>query len=392
MAIAVGADTHNLIDSTQTEATLVEDVVAHLHSIGLSSRLATDDAKDTIRSNHRIHRRDSHEKIRLALGRRAGDLLSYFASGSEVDPANIRARIEFVRPRTESAELFRMATLLWSVPVSAGFGRRIRMLVWDDHNDKVIGLVGLTDPVFNLKARDSWVGWDSDDRRERLVHVMDAHVLGAVPPYNEILGGKLITALLASDEVRSEFDSKYGKAEGLISRKAKEATLALVTVTSSLGRSSLYNRMRLQMPETTIRLERIGMTSGYGHFQVSSELFDRLRAFVLMRDHPYANGYKFGNGPNWRMRVIRVAFKELGLDPNLLNHGIGREVFGLPIAENFREILQGTETLPRYGRLPASEIARSALARWVVPRAERRPGFLEASVEATAARMGIVTR
>jgi hypothetical protein len=87
-------------------------------------------------------------------------------------------------------------SLTWAVPVSHGFGRRLRYLVWDRHNGKLIGLMAIGDPVFNLSVRDKLIGWNSHARGERLVNIMDAYVLGAVPPYNMLLGGKLVAALI----------------------------------------------------------------------------------------------------------------------------------------------------------------------------------------------------
>jgi hypothetical protein len=63
--------------------------------------------------------------------------------------------------------------------------------------------------VFSVKARDEWVGWTVEKRRERLKHVMDAFILGAVPPYSYLLGGKLVAMLAASNEVRQAFREKY---------------------------------------------------------------------------------------------------------------------------------------------------------------------------------------
>jgi len=54
----------------------------------------------------------------------------------------------------------------------------------------LIGLFGLGDPVYAIKARDEWIGWDSNAKAARLYHVMDAYVLGAVPPYSRLLGGE----------------------------------------------------------------------------------------------------------------------------------------------------------------------------------------------------------
>jgi Druantia protein DruA len=38
--------------------------------------------------------------------------------------------------------------------VSRGYGRRMRFLIWDQSNEKLIGLIVLGDPVFNLRVRD----------------------------------------------------------------------------------------------------------------------------------------------------------------------------------------------------------------------------------------------
>jgi hypothetical protein len=54
--------------------------------------------------------------------------------------------------------LFRYASLHWSIPTSSGYGRRLRFLVEDAHNGKLIGLFGLCDPVFSVAARDAWWG------------------------------------------------------------------------------------------------------------------------------------------------------------------------------------------------------------------------------------------
>jgi Domain of unknown function (DUF4338) len=74
--------------------------------------------------------------------------------------------------------------------------------------DKLIGIIALTDPVFNLTVRDSLIGWSSKDRKQRLAFMLDAHVLGAVPPYNTLLGGKLVACLVRSTDVRDIFRAK----------------------------------------------------------------------------------------------------------------------------------------------------------------------------------------
>jgi hypothetical protein len=128
------------------------------------------------------------------------ELVMNFATGRQIDPESIDPELIEVKPESKESQLFRFACLLWSVPVSQGFGRRLRFLVRDRQNGQLIGLFALGDPVFNLLARDNWIGWTFEDRKDRLIHMMDAYVVGAVPPYSQLIGGKLIAALMGSRE------------------------------------------------------------------------------------------------------------------------------------------------------------------------------------------------
>jgi len=171
---------------------------------------------------------------------------------------------------TLEADLFRVATLTWSVPVSPGFGRRMRYLVWDEHHERLAGIIALGDPVFNLTVRDDQIGWTVHDRSNRLVNLLDAYVLGAVPPYNLLLGGKTVACLVRSREIYDDFKATYGKTVGVISKVAKKANLLVVTTTSSMGRSSIYNRLKLA--ERTY-FSPIGYTVGWGHFHITDQLY-----------------------------------------------------------------------------------------------------------------------
>ncbi len=172
--------------------------------------------KQAIRELHSEARDAAIERARPGLARHERKLLGYFASGAEVQPHRIAPVLKEVLPDTEDELLFRYARLHWSIPVSAGYGRRLRFLVFDESNGKLIGLFGLGDPVFSLGPRDAWVGWDSQAKRERLRHVVDAFVLGAVAPYARLLCGKLVALLITSDEVREAFSRRYAGRTSLI--------------------------------------------------------------------------------------------------------------------------------------------------------------------------------
>ncbi len=379
--------THDTQDDEVCPDTLRDDILRHIEHIGLISPngngRAPIDSKEDIRAVHACQRTSYMEREARMLGRQWSNLMQHFAEGHEVDPEAIVPKLEVVESEKESGRLFRLATTLWSAPVSRGFGRRMRYLVRDRSNGKLIGIFALGDPVFNLKARDEWIGWDQGHRRDYLTNVMDAYVVGAVPPYSQLLGGKLVASLIGSREVSAQFRARYGRTTGIISGKRKRAQLALVTVTSALGRSSIYNRLHLRerpfdtSSPTLVKLERIGETEGYGHFHLPDEIFARLRSLIAQERHAYANGHEFGDGPNWRLRVARVGLQSLGLDPDLVRHGIRREVYAMPLTDNFRDLLKG-DTRHSIGKRPsAKELSSAALKRWVLPRAETRPDFRE---------------
>ena len=272
------------------------ELLTHFALIGLDPLTSASDqtyTKDLVRARHASQRAEFRASEQQFLARRGRTLLSQFAEGHEVVPEAVDPVLSLVLSNTEDADLFRLATLLWSVPVSRGYGRRLRFLVRDRANGKLLGLFALTDPVFNLQARDAWVGWNADDRRQRLVNVMDAHILGAVPPYSSLLGGKVTAALMTSQEVCDAFAAKYSHRSGIISGQYKHAQLVLLTVTSALGRSSLYNRLKLP---GTMEFQRIGQTTGWGHFHIPQPLFLLMRELLRREGHAYASGHRFGQG------------------------------------------------------------------------------------------------
>ena len=368
----------SVISIPAREASLRRKVRRHLRSLGFhksaDGTLEVDaHEKDLVRNLHSPQRIDRLSANAHFISRRASKLLRFFASGREVDPAAIQPELERVYAGSWQADLFRLAALTWSVPVSNGFGRRLRYVVWDAHNEKLLGLIAIGDPVFNLSVRDTLIGWEADDRRERLVNIMDAYVLGALPPYNTLLCGKMVACLVRSRQTYNEFTRTYGNTPGIISGKVKKARLLAATTSSSMGRSSVYNRLKLGGVRY---FEPIGYTRGWGHFHISDDLFLELRDYLRSIGHRYADQHRFGQGPNWRLRTTRAALKALGFRDDLLRHGIRREVFVCNLASNATTILRTGKGRPDLSSLlEVQQVADLALERWVLPRARRRPDY-----------------
>lgn len=329
-------------------------------------------SKDQIRRIHAVSREERLKSERAFVRKWLPRVSKYLAFGSDVDPGLIDPAPVVVGDDEEMAALFRLACLWWSVPVSHGFGRRFRVLVFDRSNGKLFGLLGLTDPVFNLRARDAWISWDVREREERLVHVMDAFVLGAVPPYNQLLGAKLMALLAASDFIRTVFRTRYRNSRSVILEREFDGRLAMVTATSALGRSSIYNRLRLEGVEV---FQQVGFTEGYGHFHLANGTYERLREYLASLGEDEVNRYKFGSGPNYRIRVVRKALERLKLPGDLLRHGVRRAVYVAPLAQNSAAFLRGeSERLQWYGR-PLEEVVGVWRERWLLPRASRDASY-----------------
>lgn len=353
----------------------------HLKEVGFNiqrdgSVRPRDDSKEHYRDLHRAQRAAILAKNRHFIDETWPRFRSYFAQGTEVHPTEIRPELELVTAATWQSDLFRLASLTWSVPVSQGYGRRLRFLVWDASNRKLMGLIAIGDPAFNLRDRDRYIDWSVRWRRSRLVNVMDAYVLGAIPPYNLILCGKLVACLIRTKEVKGAFRKRYANFRGVISGRKKHPNLVAVTTTSALGKSAVLDRLRLGK---TSYFRLIGTTDGWGHFHIPDETFGMIRSYLALRHHAYSKGNRFGDGPNWKLRAVRQALSMMDSNVDVLRHGIAREIYICELARNAKQVLSGQRRIrPDYrGLLTVAEVSTLAKERWIVPRAARRPEYAE---------------
>lgn len=356
------------------QSNLKDTVLDYLTSIGYSihedgMRKPEGDPKTVNRALHKNQRIMKVAKFSDFLDQWEHWALQQFANGNDVDPKQIVPKVIPVETK-EDAALFKYASLTWSVPVSNGYGRRVRFLVKDASNNKIIGIFALGDPVFNLGARDKYVGWDRQTKSKQLYNVFDAFVCGAVDPYRQLLAGKLIALLTTSNEVLDLLECRYKNRETHIQQLVKDSSVALITTSSALGRSSIYNRLTLNDRKAFIP---VGYTEGYGHFQFPDEIFTQIAK--LAKEHPKYRGSSFGDGSNYRIRIIRMGLSMLGLPGDLLKHGIAREVFLAPTASNSFEFLRGeTSSLHRF-TLNEYEIGEYFKERWAIKRSKSRTEF-----------------
>jgi len=316
--------------------------------------------KDTIRQAMSIKRQEMINNNRIWIDKHIDIAMANLAEGFQVMHSEIDPIIEVCETR-EQRDLFKIFRYYWSSPYSDYVGRRIKLLIRDNAlcNKPIIGIAALGSPIIHIPDRDKFIGWDKQMRTKNLIYTMDAYVIGALPPYNYLLGGKLVSLLLASKEVRKIYERKY-KDKITIIDKRKANSLVGIFTTSLYGKSSQYNRLTYQ---NNLLYQPIGETKGYGTLHLSNETTQEMVRF-LKTNNIYVN-HRFGDGPSWIMRVIAKAGELVGFDHNhLLRHSFKRNIYFLPLAKNYQDFLNDKSTKPIYYNYTKKELINYWKKRW----------------------------
>lgn len=284
----------------------------------------------------------------------------YFAKPEEIDILQVDPYLVPVKD-DYTGRIWSYALTNWSVPVSAGYGRRLRFLVFDKQNEKLIGLFGLCDPLIGSTIRDTHIGWNREQKIERLYNCLTAYILGAVPPYNRILGSKLVALTTMFPLVREAFRTKYAGNETVISKKNRLPELAFIDTYGAFNKSAIYTRLQ--------NWKFVDYTKGKSHIHLTANgSWEIVKEFV---PEEIFKKYKFGNGSNWKLRTLRIGLESLGFSEELLSIGWKRAYYACPLATNWKEFLTGIEDTPEFILNTEQDLVDHWRDRWVNPRIDR---------------------
>lgn len=283
-------------------------------------------------------------------------------------------RIEDISPRlipvvktSHWETLFRWWNYVWwSMPYEAAYGRQMRYIVWDQHHQAVIGLLGLHSPILSWAPRDRYLGLPAEDRDYWVNQSMSAQRVGAVPPYNVVLGGKLVAMLMTSDTLRKDFRKKYSKKATVLQNRELPANLLFITTTGAFGKSSLYTR--LKFGEEWLA-SFIGYSNGSGSFHVPDAIYEQLLAELSRSGVNVKRGY--GYGPSRKMRLIREGMDALGYQ-NGVFHGVKRAIYLFQFAKNLDRLIAGKARRPLWHHRQESDLTDFWKNRWILPRIDVR--------------------
>ena len=320
--------------------------------------------KDIVKRLHETSRNIELQKSQSWLLSKLDKYKKYFANGSDIEPEKIKPLLVQVTDTWQS-DLFRMARLTWSLPYSFGFGRRLRYLILDEHNEKLIGIFALQSPPIHFPARDILFKYPDSKKVELVNQTMDIHTLGAIPPYNILLGGKLVALMTTCNQVRKDYKAKYKDRKTEMEGRVLPAHLVALTTTSAFGRSSIYNRLKY---DQDVIAESIGFTEGYGNFHLQ-KLYPIFKEYLVAEGVSIQGGY--GTGPRRSWQLIRSTLDRVGFSGDLLKHGVQREAFLFPLIANLKKYLEGDNKRPQYLNRPFDDLVEYWIDRWMLPRSKR---------------------
>ncbi|WP_313552977.1 Druantia anti-phage system protein DruA [Brevundimonas sp.] len=278
----------------------------------------------------------------------------------------------FVRKRAESlAELLYAKLVLWEFDLS---GRRatkeVARLFESKRGQRAVDIALTEFRKAGLSSR-----------------IADVSVCGAVHPYNEVLGGKLVTLLLCSQEVRDLYAKRYGGHVSVIASQMagrpiwKPADLRILTTTSLYGTgSSQYNRLILKAADHKglkhdLRWSDIGrsLTGGYGTLHLSQETVQALRTMGEQHHDARRVNNRFGEGTSPRLRQIREGLDALGIESDhVLHHATPRIFYACELEPNARASLLQATSAPLKRAPSVKAIAEAWRRRWLLRRIDNR--------------------
>ncbi len=192
--------------------------------------------------------------------------------------------------------------------------------------------------------------------------MMELNVCGAIPPYNEILGGKLVALLATSPQIVHDYKERYADKSSEIASRLKgepvcrSADLVYIGTTSLyyVG-SSQYNRLKIPREvfnsDFDVTWKRLGMTMGFGTMHIS-------KATTMSLTEATSDGFNrinhvFGEGASPKMRLLTMSIRELLESTNenskdFSKHAMSRIVYGACLASNTFDYLLGKASVPKY--------------------------------------------
>ena len=153
--------------------------------------------------------------------------------------------IQCVRSREEREIFKNLLSRYHYLGYATPFGARLQYLfyvTWPRR--EVVGCIQFSSPAWRMKARDQWIGWDDERRRENLQHIVNNSRFLVLAKIDN-LASKMLSASL--EHLRSDWEKQYGVApvllETLVDQKLYHGGCYRAANWIELGKTSGRGRM-----------------------------------------------------------------------------------------------------------------------------------------------------
>jgi hypothetical protein len=265
--------------------------------------------KEDLRRLHLIKRNEQLSMHKTFLKNNFDLIGKHIISGKDLAVKKIELRLIEVKPNSFYSKFFFWWNLYWwSILYNKPIGRLLNFILWDEYHQAPFGLFCLQSPPLKSSARDSFLGLSDDKSNYWINQSLYGQRIGALPPYNELLGGKLVTLSIVSNEVRNIYAMKYKNKMTIMKNRCLPNRLLFVTTTSAFGKSSVYERIYYK---DVLVSQFIGYTSGAGTFQLPESLYEDCVKYLNQNGIDTKRG--FGTGTSRKLRLVERAFRYLGI-------------------------------------------------------------------------------
>ena len=259
--------------------------------------------------------------------------------------------IENIRPVIEVSsgdefDIFR--TRIHSMEWVRSPGRLITLLVRNESDNKLLGILTIASDMLSVENRDSFIGWDEQERLRGLKHLAVVSTCVATQPFGfNFLGSKLIASLSSSKVVRDFWKEKYGD------------TLVGLTTTSLFGQFSMYNSIPTW--------KSLGETKGTVLLKPDSSHYNFWRDWVKKN---YQEEYEHATGHSSpKQNVLNLIFKYLNIDKKQFMSEHRKGLYFSSIYENGLEFL--CDEISEDDLIVKDKFERDVLD-WWIPKAVKR--------------------
>ena len=227
-------------------------------------------------------------------------------------------------------------------------GRIIQNIIKNESDNKLLGILTIASDMLSVENRDSYIGWDEQERLRGLKHLAVVSTCVATQPFGfNFLGSKLIASLSSSKVVRDFWKEKYGD------------TLVGLTTTSLFGQFSMYNSIPTW--------KSLGETKGTVLLKPDKSHYEFWRDWVKKN---YQEEYEHATGHSSpKQNVLNLIFKYLNIDKKKFMTEHRKGLYFSSIYENGLEFL--CDEISEDDLIVKDKFERDVLD-WWIPKAVKR--------------------